>query len=788
MSSAAATDSALSATRPTWILWRHVIREIVPPTALGFLLFTFLMLMRFLLQISRLWIQYGAELSTVLWAIVYSLPHIVVLTLPMGVLVGGLLAFGRMSSDFEIVALRALGLSLTRLVPPVLAFAALMWMVNSYLFLVVMPWGNTRLREMQWQIITQRAFSQEFEPRVFNEDFPDLVLYIEDVVDRGGEWRGVFAAQTAMDPPTIVRAERARPIIDEQERRTYLELENGTVIASAADARDVTITRFERQRMLVWSEDEDSVLGDPGKDGRSMTLQELRQAIVQRQANGDPAYDFQVEVHKKFALPFACVVLGLISLPLGASTQRQTTAAGFAIGTIVILIYYFFAQNGEQRGDVGDIAPWLGMWAANIVLGSATLVLLYARSRERDLGIVRRLLPLWERLEDFASALSKGRLLPAAARSRSLSRGSFPRTLDRYVVWNYTTIYLLSFVALVTVWVVIDWLDKASYVTFPALIPRYMSYQIFEICSDVIPIAAVITVLATFSLMTKRNEVTAALAGGISLYRLILPVLIPAVTLTGARFFLQDYVLPTTTRLSEEVNEEMHPTGNARILQQEQTWVFSEGQRVFHFADFVESLGEFRGLRVYYLGGGSGGIARMEYADRAIWNAAENRWEGHDGWRRHFVAVDDKGELSPNPLEEFRYSVLPIPESPAYFEQTPLQPEEMTVLDLRQHVELLRERGYSTERALVDYNLKIASPFVVLVMSLVGIPFAFRSGRHGALTGVGIAVALVIVYFICFAIFRALGYAGQLPPPLAAWAPHLLFLAMAGYQALGLRT
>ena len=331
-----------------------------------------------------------------------------------------------------------------------------------------------------------------------------------------------------------------------------------------------------------------------------MTLQELRQAIVQRQANGDPAYDFQVEVHKKFALPFACVVLGLISLPLGASTQRQTTAAGFAIGTIVILIYYFFAQNGEQRGDVGDIAPWLGMWAANIVLGSATLVLLYARSRERDLGIVRRLLPLWERLEDFASALSKGRLLPAAARSRSLSRGSFPRTLDRYVVWNYTTIYLLSFVALVTVWVVIDWLDKASYVTFPALIPRYMSYQIFEICSDVIPIAAVITVLATFSLMTKRNEVTAALAGGISLYRLILPVLIPAVTLTGARFFLQDYVLPTTTRLSEEVNEEMHPTGNARILQQEQTWVFSEGQRVFHFADFVESLGEFRGLRVYY--------------------------------------------------------------------------------------------------------------------------------------------------------------------------------------------
>jgi LPS export ABC transporter permease LptG len=316
-----------------------------------------------------------------------------------------------------------------------------------------------------------------------------------------------------------------------------------------------------------------------------------------------------------------------------------------------------------------------------------------------------------------------------------------------------------------------------------------MRYYIFEIMFDVIPIAAVITVLATFSLMTKRNEITAALAGGVSLYRLIVPIFIPALLLTGARYGLQDYVLPTTSRLTAEVMEEMHPSGAGAALRGDVTWVFSEGRRVFHFADYSdEPSPEFRGLRVYYLTQGQGGIARMEYADRADWNVAASRWEGHDGWRRHFVAADGSEDLAANPLEEFKFSVLPIPEGPSYFESSPLQPNEMSTLELRQHIETLRERGYDTDRALVDYNLKIANPFVVLVMTLVGVPFAFRSGRHGALTGVGVAIALVIVYFICFAVFRALGYAGQLPPPLAAWAPHLLFLALAGYQALGLRS
>lgn len=784
-------SAALPLPRPAFILWRHVIRELLPPTALGFTVFTFLMLMRYLLEISQLWIQFGAELHMVLWAVVYSLPHIVVLTLPMGVLVGGLVAFGRMSADFEVVAFRALGLSLLQMVPPVLFFASIVWLLNSWLFMVAMPWGNKALRELQWETMTQRAFSQEVKPRVFHEDFPGLVLYIEDVVDQGNEWRGVFAARTDRDPPAIVRAERAYPFIAEDERATYLLLENGTVVASSDDPRNVTVTRFERQDLLVWSEERDSVLGGPGDDPRSMTVAELQAAIVERQDVGDPAYDLQVEVYKRYAFPFACIVMALISIPLGISTQRQTTALGYAIGTVVIVVYYWFAQNGEQRGDLGLIEPWLGMWAGNIVLGLVALILLWRKSRELDFGIGRAIRSAVENLIDTVREAFRVHVLHRVGGTTKSDgyRMGFPRLLDRYVLQIYGAIYALSFVALVVVFVAGAWIDKASYVDRPELIPEYMRYYIFEIVFDVIPIAAVITVLATFSLLSRTSEVTAALAGGVSLYRLVAPVILPAMLLSVGHYALQDYVLPHTTARVAEVEQQMRPSDGARTLTQTLTWVFSEGQRVFHFADYLDGPPRFRGLQVYYLTAGAGGIARIEFADRVEWNPTLNRWEGHDGWRRYFVEGDGERQvLTPSPLEQFRFSVMPIPESPDYFGQTPRQPDEMSTVELSRHIELLRERGYETHRALVDFQLKLSFPAITLVMTLVGVPFAFRMGRQGALTGIGIGIGLVILYWIAFGVFRALGYAGTLPPPLAAWAPHLLFFALAGYQALGLRT
>ncbi len=779
----AAAASILRA-RPALILWRHVILELLTPTLLAFCVFTFLFLMRALLRVSQLWIEYGAELSSVLWVIVYSLPHIMVLTIPMGLLVGSLIAFGRMSADFEIVALRAAGVSLLHLLPPVLIASALLWGATSWIYTVMMPWGNQSLVEIQWEQIAEGgALSNEVKPRVFNNDFPNLVLYVEDIVNQGSEWRGVFTARTDSNPPTILRAERAYPRIDAENRRTYIEMVNGVVIASRADPADVTLTEFESRSELVWSE-ENTFIGELGKDVRSMNLSELRTAIAARHSNGEPAWDLRVEVQKKFALPFACIVMGLIALPLGISTQRQTTASGFAIGIVVIAVYYFFAQNGEQQADLGQISPIVGIWAGNVVLAIAALVLLWKKSREVDFGIWRRIEPIWLQAADGLRAWYSKRVLHRSVRLRSSHTGaSFPRTLDRLVMRNYLSIYGLTFSAFIVLFIMGTWIDKASYVTNPGLIPTFLSYYVWEIVFDITPMAAVVTVLAVFSLMAKHGEVVAAMAGGVSLYRLMVPIFVPALLLTAGQYALQEYVLPYTAEQAKVVEEAMDPSDTV-ILLQSQNWVFAEGNVVYHFDEFVESSSQFLGLRVFYLGD-ENSMARMEFADIAEWR--EGTWEARDGWRRFFVREGDR--VKPSPLEEFSFARMGhLERDPEYFRENELLPEQMRLLDLRRHIQLLERQGYETHRALVDFHQKIATPAIVFVMTVVGLPFAFRMGRHGTLTGVAVAVALVAAYWIAFGVFQALGYANQLPPPLSAWAPHLLFLSLGTYQAIGVRT
>ena len=787
--------------RASGTLWRYVIRELVSPTLLAFGVLTFLLLMRILLRISELWIQFGADLPDLLWSIIYNLPHIIVLTLPMAVLVGALITLGRMSADFEIIALRAVGVSIWQLVPPVMTFGVLLWALNAYVYVVAMPWGNASMRELQWDAVANRAFADEVRPRVFNETFPNHVLFIEDIVDRGGEpeWKGVFVAQVDVDPPQIMRAARGRTLLDVERRTTYLRLEDAVLINSQDDPRQVTLTHFESRQFQLWAEQENSLLDDIGKTERSMTGPELHQEIARRDAMGEPTAYLWVEIHKKYALPFACVVMALIAVPLGVSAGRQTTATGYVMATGVIILYYYCFQYGEQRAEAGVIGPAIGMWSGNLIVGTLGAVLLWNKATERRWGIIARLRPLMERAEDAArsgferlvlrtrSATDATSVNPRLTRARALSpRQRFPRTLDRYVLQSYATLFALTFCGLLAVFVVFEALDKVSYVEHPELVPTYLRARLPSIVFDVIPIAGVVTVLTVFSLMSMRNEVVAAMTGGISLYRLALPILVPAIALSGAQYMLQDYVLPYTNPRAEALESEMRGS-QVRTVARQPNWVFSAGSRIYHFDSYDSVEQTFSRLRVYYLGNSENAIPRMEFAGRAHWDATRERWIGENGWRRYFVTGGPNGSMS-TALEEFQLLELPIEEQPSYFAADQRSSDQMTAMQLRSHVQQLADRGLDTRRALVDFHMKISYPAVAFVMTLVALPFAFLMGRKGALTGIGVGVGLVVVYYIAFGVFRAVGYAGQLPPPLAAWAPHLMFACFAGYAASSLRT
>ena len=772
---------------------RYILREIGPPTLLGFSLFSFVLLMNYILRASDMLIRFGVDASEVLRFLFYSLPHIVVLTVPMAVLLGGLLAFGRMSTDFEIVALRSSGVSLFRLLLPVLFFAGMAWALNTYLFLVVLPWGNTQLRALQWRIVTSGlALTEEIQPRQFIEDLPNHLVYIREITNPGRQWQGVFIADTSTEPATITLAARASPRVDAQNRNTWLVLEDGVSYASQADA-GVQVVRFDRTEILLLDESSNPTLGEIGKDDRSMNMSELWENIDRLEQNGEPANHLRVEVHKRYSLPVACLVLGMLALPLGISTQRHTRVSGFIISVAIILTYYLLIQNGELYAENGTLSPWLGMWWANLMFSAIAFVMLWKKAKELDWGLAERLRRLIgagkQRLYTLAPRRRDtafepdNRLLHPAVRGR---RWRFPRTLDAYVLRQYTGIYVLTLSAFVSVWLVFEYFDVAALAEVPELLPQYFKFRMIFILHMVIPIAALITVLAIFSLMTKHNEVIAALSGGISLQRLVLPLVLPAVLLTSAHYLLQDYVLPHASRRAEELKQQMRP-GRARSLRQLQPWLYGAGERVFHFADYNAAVQTFRGLYVYYLDPEGIRLKRVEYSDRAVFH--DDEWQGNNGWRRYFVSADGAAAVPvPGSLEEFVLTTLPIAERPEYFGGDQRSPDEMTAIELRRYIAVLEQRGFDSNNARVDFQLKVSFPAITLVLTLVAIPFAFRSGRHGALYGVGLALGLAVVFWIAFALFQAIGYAGILPPVLAAWAPHLLFLSLGGYLALGLQS
>src|SRR3989449_6429740 len=159
------------------LITRYILKEMVGPTALGFGFYTFIILMQSLFNLAGMIIRRSLPASTVFKLLLLSLPNIVVLTVPMSLLFGILIAVGRLSSDSEIIAMRALGLSTRTIYRPVFIFSSAVFVFNLYLMNVVLPRRNTHLHALRAEVFTS-SVEKEIKPRVVYEEFADLMLFV----------------------------------------------------------------------------------------------------------------------------------------------------------------------------------------------------------------------------------------------------------------------------------------------------------------------------------------------------------------------------------------------------------------------------------------------------------------------------------------------------------------------------------------------------------------------------------------------------------------------------------
>jgi lipopolysaccharide export system permease protein len=365
-------------------LYRYLLKELFPSFLLGLTGFTFVLLTGRILQLTELFVNKGIPLSYLLKLVYYLLPSFLVLTIPMATLLSVLTTFNRLSSDNEITALKASGVSLYQMTPPVAVLALLAFGATALLSIYALPRANQESRALLFQMASTKAHVGVKE-RVFNDDFEGLVLYVEKVLPHSDQWENVFISdsRSASETVTIV-APVGTVFSDPQAMTVTLRLRNGAMhkLGRKADAyQKIDFNAYDLRLDLkaAWRE-------RPGakKHPADMTLQELGNAIALLRAQNADTKPQWVKVHEKFSIPFACLVFGLIAVPLGvqARSYRSGKSMGFAWSLGVLLVYYLMTNTGTSLAERGAVLLEIGMWAPNTLLLALGLYLLAKAARE----------------------------------------------------------------------------------------------------------------------------------------------------------------------------------------------------------------------------------------------------------------------------------------------------------------------------------------------------------------------------------------------------------------------
>jgi LPS export ABC transporter permease LptF/LPS export ABC transporter permease LptG len=787
------------------LLDRYVAREVISHAALGLVVFTFVFFVPQLVRLMELIVRHSGSVWSVALLFLCTLPPVLGFTLPMAVLVGVLIGLGRLSADSEIVALHASGVSLRRLLRPIGVVAVTAAAATLLTTFWLGPASLRTVRHLEAQLLSSQArFS--VQPRVFDERFRRFVLYVQDVEAAATRWRGVFLASTGDTSGLIESRSASRP---DQSRVTtaedafvvtgpskgQIDIHLGAGATHEYDPRypaQYNVTTFGETDIPV---DVSAVAAPQRADTLPPSEQPVAVLLANHSANWREA---RVELHRRIAFPAACLVFAVLGVPIGVRPRRGGRAAGLVLALILIGGYYFLFVSGDHFAAQGRIVPWAGVWAANLV--GATVGLFFLRRVEniRKPNRILDWLEAWWATRRAAAnevasvtngarlaASSSGRIRQALRIGRTMA---FPMLVDVYLLRQFFYFFLVlltGFVLIFDAFTLFDLLADIArnHISAPTVL-SYFRYLVPLMVYQLAPLATLVATLVTLAVLAKNNEVIALKASGISLYRLVLPLLLAGCLVSVGMFVLDDTFLPYANQRQDALRNQIKGRPAQTYIEPAHQWIFGESTKIYNYELFDPDRRFFGGLNVFELDPATFQIRRRVYAARAVWEPTENAWILTGGWVRDF---DSDGRVAR--FDPFTATSLPeLTEPPGYFRREVRQYYQMNWRQLGDYIASLRQAGFDTARLSVQWQRKFAFPLIAAVIVFLSAPFAFLVGTRGAISGLALAVGVGIVYWSTAALFEAMGSIGQLPPLIAGWAPDVMFGFLAVYFILRMPT
>ena len=362
-------------------LYLYIWKEILPIFFIGLMTFTIILLMDKIFKLIELIINRGGNVTNILMLLLYISPSFLAFTIPVAVLLGILLTLGRLSGDSEVIAFKASGISLYQLYVPVAIFSISAYLITSFLVFYGLPWGNRGFISTL-SLLAKSKPDVEVKERVFNDSFKGLVVYVDKVPVQGKKMEGILIYdERDKENVNTIFAQEGFLISSPQSQEVVLELLNGSIHRLAPQTNTYQKIKFVTDDLRIELGMSVADIERKFKE-HEMSIDELKKKIEKMKAQGEDTTNQEVELHKRRAVPFACIVFALIGVPLGIQPRRSGRSYGFVFSILVLLAYYISLIAFEMFA-VRRVVPafWAG-WSPTFIFGGLGIYLLVKAANE----------------------------------------------------------------------------------------------------------------------------------------------------------------------------------------------------------------------------------------------------------------------------------------------------------------------------------------------------------------------------------------------------------------------
>lgn len=367
---------------------RYVFSELIPPFVMNLLFFMFVFLMRQILDITNMIVNYQVSTLVFFLMLLYSLPYFLVYIIPMSVMMSVLLTFLRMSGDNEIVALKAGGVSMYRLLPPVMTFAVFGMLTTAAMALYGMPWGKTSYEKLTLNVVRSN-FNIGLKAHRFNNSFAGVMFYVNNIDFKSRELRDIFIEDNRESGvSSTVVAPRGYLFGGSDPYSFVLRLYSGLINQVHLENRSANAIRFGTYDIRLDLEKTISDDKERTKDEKEMTLPELIRCVREAGKKDKHYYSNLMELHRKFSIPFACIALAVLAVPLGIQSVSARRSGGLGIGLFCFLLYYLLLSAGTVAGEAGFVPPGVGMWVPNGIMGGLGIYFFIRTARDHPVALL----------------------------------------------------------------------------------------------------------------------------------------------------------------------------------------------------------------------------------------------------------------------------------------------------------------------------------------------------------------------------------------------------------------